>query len=107
MILGLVQEPSVDLRDYRIRITGVHPETTDHALWKCGATRPDNGPKNIVRVRHYFFSTIVHFYSTCDPRFVDDVTFALLEELCPNINDGLLEAFGKVFNETEQLQAIA
>jgi hypothetical protein len=92
MTLGSQQEvPSVDRRDYRIRITGVASHSTDDALMKCGALAQSG--ENFVKVQHYPGSTIVHFYATCEPLFVDDVADALMKALCPEINDGLLEAF--------------
>jgi hypothetical protein len=88
--MALQSVPSVDRRDYEIRISGVTPSEVESALARSGAL---TSPPNPVRVKHSKFSTLVLFFQRCDPLFVDKTSFALLEILCPNINEGLLEEF--------------
>jgi hypothetical protein len=97
-------DPSVDLRDYRIRITGVSSADTKRVL----ARHKQLADSGRVKARHFKQSTIVHFYATCKPEFVDRVAADLMTTLCPTINNGLLEEFeARQSRQLEELKATA
>jgi hypothetical protein len=90
LMLTVSEVPCVDRRDYQIRISGISPETAKEALACCGALSQEENP---VRVNNNKASTLVWFSQKCEPKFVEDVYFSLMQLICPNINEGLLESF--------------
>lgn len=86
--------PSVDRRDYCIRICGIDPTAAlvvlRNLIYEFGKTY--KVPPEL-RIQLVGTAILVRFYVSCHPVFVDEVTFGLMNTLCPTINEGLLEAF--------------